>query len=396
MAKNPYRPLDYLVLPVETLRVITSGLPHQTLGILLQLLIRCAVELNSGRIEHAATSTCAPHGVNIPGLWHWEGEALVIDAYPVEYEAKTISKRLGNSTNAATRWKEPDPESFGKVVSHEMRSHQKNAISHTENMRLHQKNAISHTQNMQLHQKNAHLHPCAPAREYTLNLNHNLISGGVSTREDTPTVRETAHQPTPAAPNTEPDPPAQATFHLSPPPPKNDQEFINWRRTILDTHPSGKRINAIPYDIIISAWQAYQACPTAAEHAALLTAYMASRLQKDKYGHTFYRSTGITRYLDQLPDHLAHAERWAIETGYYRQQRKQNQPTTTTTTTPHHPPPEPPTQDNAPATAEDIATFLQSISHLKDPSTPSIPSNHEHTEPPEPPETAPESPTRHD
>lgn len=298
VAKDPYRPLDYLVLPLAALRTATNGLPPDTLGILLQLLIRCAVELNSGRIDNAATTTNAPR-CNVPGLWHWENAALILDCYPADYEAKTITKRLGYSANANARWsKSQTPPASGAAAFRTG-----NAIAspaacnsipntphlHTPCMQLYQNDCNSIQETMQLH-------PCAPARD---TINNKTYSGRVSIENTTET--QTARHP--------------AT------PPTNDPAFNEWKRALVDTHPAGKRLRSLPWDVLVSAWNAFQCIPDAIDHAPLLAAYMGSRLQKDKYGHNFFRSTGLARYFDTLPDHIGHAERWAIETGYFRKQK---------------------------------------------------------------------------
>lgn len=347
MAKDPYRSLDYLVLPIPALRAVTAGLPAVTLGILLQLLIRCSQELNSGRIDHATATTTAP-SCNIPGIWHWEGDTLILDCYPVEYEQKVISKRLGYASNSNARW--------GKQGSEKPRL----ACNRTENNAIASANECNYTQTtMRLHnessncmnhdsgkthpacnriRKDMRLHPCAPARDTE---NINIYGGGNNTKEDTLAT----HHPT------------------TPPKAEEDPAFHQWKRAIIKTHPSGKRLQNLPWDTLCAAWRAYQCIPDAQESTDLLTAYMSSRLQKDKYGHTFYRATGITRYLDTLHDHLNHAERWAIETSYYKS-KKHHQAT---------PPPkqQQETENDQTATDTDIKAFLQSIAHLKDPSSPS-------------------------
>lgn len=358
MAKDPYRALDYLVLPLPALRAVTAGLPHETLGILLQLLIRCSLELNSGRIDNAAATTTAP-SCNIPGIWHWEGETLVLDCYPVEYEQKVISKRLGYSSNATARWGKQGskkPRLACNCIGNNAIASENECNCMQTTMQLHNEscNCMNHDSE-KAHlacnciEKDMQLHPCAPARDIE---NINLYGGGVSTREDTPTVRTREST----------DPPS-ATHHLATPPKaEEDPAFHQWKRAIINTHPSGKRLKNLPWDTLCAAWRAYQCIPDAQESTDLLTAYMASRLQKDKYGHSFYRATGITRYLDTLHDHITHAERWAIESGYYKKQR--------TILTPP-PKQQQETKNDQTATDADIKAFLQSIAPLKNPASPS-------------------------
>ena len=183
--------------------------------------------------------------------------------------------------------------------------------------------------------KDMRLHPCAPARDTE---NINIYGGGNNTKEDTLAT----HHPT------------------TPPKAEEDPAFHQWKRAIIKTHPSGKRLQNLPWDTLCAAWRAYQCIPDAQESTDLLTAYMSSRLQKDKYGHTFYRATGITRYLDTLHDHLNHAERWAIETGYYKKNTARTAITSkeTETTNPDTPSP------------QELKAFFAEIEQFKNPSLP--------------------------
>ena len=356
MAKDPNRPLDYLVLPVAALRAATGGLPAETLGILLQLLIRAACDLTGGRIDNAAATTNAPQ-CNIPGLWHWEGHALVLDIYPADYEAKALSKRYSYAAAAGARWGKPHPV---------QKTTECNCIQTT--MQLHAENDAIASDLMQLHEKTCNcmqnsmqLHPCAPARD----VNHNFNIKGVvaSTSIESPTVCET-------------------TANLPPPPPDQNKKFHQWWRLIAATHPTGKHLHTLPYDILCAAWAAYQCLPGIIDLAPLLQAYMADRLQHNKYGQRFYRASGIAKYFTNLADHITHAQRWAAETGYHRKQAAKAPPKAK---------PAPPPDPADTITQTDIQNFFQSIRnnepvHKTDPA--------DTTAPAEPAPEAPETPTR--
>lgn len=350
MAKDLNRPLDYLVLPVAALRAATGGLPAETLGILLQLLIRAATDLTGGRIDNAAATTNAPQ-CNIPGLWHWEGHALVLDIYPADYEAKALAKRYSYAANASTRWKKPQPSPTAcNGMQTTMQWHADSDTIASPPMPLHA-NSCDGMQN------SMRLHPCAPARGIE---NINLYGSGVSTREDTPTERET-------------------TANLPPPPPDKDEKFNQWWRLVAATHPTGKHLHALPYDIALAAWAAYQCLPDIRPHAPLLADYMASKLQHNKYGQRFYRASGIAKYFSTLADHINHAERWAAETGYHRKQAAKAPPKDN---------PAPPPDPADTLSPEELKNFFNTIRRNDPPEQP---------EPPAEPTTgATETPTRLD
>ena len=351
MAKDPNRPLDYLVLPVAALRAATGGLPAETLGILLQLLIRAATDLTGGRIDNAAATTNAPQ-CNIPGVWHWEGHALVLDIYPADYEAKALAKRYSYAANASTRWQKPQPSPTAC-----------NGIQTT--MQLHANSDAIASPLMQLHanscngmQNSMPLHPCAPARDVKHNFNNNGVV--VSTSLESPTVRE-------------------ASANL-PHPPINDEKFNQWWRLVAATHPTGKHLHALPYDIALAAWETYQCLPDIRPHAPLLADYMASKLQHNKYGQRFYRASGIAKYFSDLADHINHAERWAAETGYHRKQKAKAPPR-----------PAPPPDPADTVTESDLKTFFENLRKNERPEPPEQPAPPEH--PAEPTTGAPETPT---
>ena len=340
MAKDPNRPLDYLVLPVAALRTATGGLPAETLGILLQLLIRAATALTGGRIDNAAATTNAPQ-CNIPGLWHWEGHALVLDIYPADYEAKALSKRYSYAANASSRWQKshPSPTACNGMQT-TLQLHADSAAIASPPMPLH---AIS-CNGMQ----NALQFSHAPAR----GIDSYLYEGG----------EERAHARTHST--------GQPT-----PPPTNNEKFNQWWRLVAATHPTGKHLHALPYDIALAAWEAYQCMPDIRPLAPLLADYMGSKLQHNKYGQRYYRASGIARYFSTLADHITHAERWAAETGYHRKQAAKAPPKAKPA-----PPPEP--EDTL--SPDDLKNFFETIRKNERPEPPEHPA--------EPTTGAPETP----
>ena len=344
MAKDPNRPLDYLVLPVAALRTATGGLPAETLGILLQLLIRAATDLTGGRIDNAAATTNAPQ-CNIPGIWHWEGHALVLDIYPADYEAKALAKRYSYAANASSRWQKshPSPTACNGMQT-TLQLHADSAAIASPPMPLHAISCNGMQTTMQF--------PHAPAR----GIDSYLYEGGK--KEHTP-----EHT-------------AQANL---PHPPTNNEKFNQWWRIVAATHPTGKHLHALPYDIALAAWDTYQCLPDIRPLAPLLADYMGSKLQCNKYGQRYYRASGIARYFATLTDHITHAERWAAETGYHRKQAAKAPPKSKPAT-----PPEP--EDTL--SPDDLKNFFDTIRKNDRPEPPEPADS-----PAEPTTGAPETPT---
>lgn len=106
-----------------------------------------------------------------------------------------------------------------------------------------------------------------------------------------------------SAPDAEP---AHPTF-------SDDEEgFRVWLAAVCAAHPSARRSRVLAKDVLDAAREAWMRCPQAAEHAELLGAYFASKLQEDRRGVKFYRPTGQRKFFEHLEDVLtAAADRWA-------------------------------------------------------------------------------------
>lgn len=104
-----------------------------------------------------------------------------------------------------------------------------------------------------------------------------------------------------------------------PPPPEG---FCEWVCALCRAHPSASRNRVLhgepllAQDVRAAALEAFARCPQAVEAAPLLAAYFADRLQQDRFKRAFYRPPGQAHFFRDLEDVLAHAERWARETGW--------------------------------------------------------------------------------
>lgn len=110
-----------------------------------------------------------------------------------------------------------------------------------------------------------------------------------------------------------------------PPPPEG---FCEWVCALCRAHPSASRNRVLDgepllaQDVRLAALEAFARCPQAVEAAPLLGAYFADRLQEDRHRRAFYRPQGQAHFFRDLEDVLAHAERWARESGWGKPKRK--------------------------------------------------------------------------
>lgn len=137
----------------------------------------------------------------------------------------------------------------------------------------------------------------------------------------------------------------------SPPPPG---DFLEWVAPLAQAHPSLRKSRVLAPDVETAAKAAFSRCPGAHSTAPLLMAYFADSMQVDRHGKKFYRPTGQERFFADLEDVIAHAERWAKETGWGRKTRRR--PASAATPPPH-------TEDIA--TEEDREAFRKQLHNLK-------------------------------
>ncbi len=105
---------------------------------------------------------------------------------------------------------------------------------------------------------------------------------------------------------------------LPAPPPDG---FKGWLSALCEAHPSARQSRVLAPDVEAEARAAFVRCPQAAAQAGLLRAYFDDRMQEDRYHKPFYRPTGQGRFFHDLEDVLAHAVRWAKESGWGRKRK---------------------------------------------------------------------------
>lgn len=105
---------------------------------------------------------------------------------------------------------------------------------------------------------------------------------------------------------------------LPAPPPDG---FKGWLSALCEAHPSARQSRVLAPDVEAEAREAFVRCPQAAEQAELLRAYFEDRMQEDRFRKPFYRPQGQGRFFHDLEDVLAHAVRWARESGWGRRRK---------------------------------------------------------------------------
>lgn len=98
----------------------------------------------------------------------------------------------------------------------------------------------------------------------------------------------------------------------------NEQEAAAYAAELAAAHPVTELMAQLPPDVLAAARAAYERTPSAAEHAALLRAYMTDNLTEDHRRKPFFRPFSPVQFFAKIESVILEAKRWARETGYKR------------------------------------------------------------------------------
>lgn len=98
--------------------------------------------------------------------------------------------------------------------------------------------------------------------------------------------------------------------------------FSLWLYALCEAHPGTRRCRRVngepllPQDVYEAARAAFERFPDAPQHAELLTAFFAARVDYIGEKERFYRPTGQRQFFADLEDAVSHAQRWAKFSGW--------------------------------------------------------------------------------
>ena len=121
--KKNKKALDYIAVELEKEELLFSTRDKPELfSIGMRICIYCGKRCNGGKIQNArgifeSTDKAqiiamfkvdADESLQVlddaPGFWHWKGDTLHVDLYPLMYEKKTLNFRARQSGNRASGW----------------------------------------------------------------------------------------------------------------------------------------------------------------------------------------------------------------------------------------------------------------------------------------------------
>lgn len=98
--------------------------------------------------------------------------------------------------------------------------------------------------------------------------------------------------------------------------PVAEDVFRRFVREVCALRPAWSKLRRLPKVCEEAARDAAVSLDLSSGDFALLAAYYASSMPKDRYGSAFWRPTGLEQFLRSMADVLSHAYRWRKESGW--------------------------------------------------------------------------------
>ncbi len=279
--------LEYVCFRVDAREDFAAKFAAKDLGVGLLLAMYCGEKLNGGRIKLAKKWTKNEWLLRVhvaeklsrscAGLWRWEGDDLVVECYDAEIEKRVLSRREKRQGAARARWG-TDASADANADANAMQMQSKCNASADANA----------------------MH----SREVKVKVKDNNMVGKVKGSST-------------AAGACDGEPATTTTTTR-----EDDEVFGRWLTRLCGAHPTLRGCGILAPDVAEAAEAAFARCPQLEEEAELIGAYMADRLQEDRYRHKFWRPLGQARFFEKLEDVLAHARAWDRETGWGAKRKK--------------------------------------------------------------------------
>ena len=279
--------LEYVCFRVAAREDFAARFSPKDLGVGLLLAMYCGEKLNGGCIKGAKKWTRNEWLLRVhvaeklsrscAGLWRWEGDDLVVECYDVDVERRVLSRREKRQGAARARW--------GTDASAD-------ANADASAMQMQSKcNASADAKVMH-------------SREVKVKVKDNNMVGKVKGSSTAAGAGDGE--------------PATTTTTTR----EDDEVFGRWLTRLCGAHPTLRGCGILAPDVAEAAEAAFERCPQMEEAAELIGAYMADRLQEDRYRHKFWRPLGQARFFEKLEDVLAHARAWDREVGWTAKRRR--------------------------------------------------------------------------
>lgn len=296
MAKKSTGALNYYAIYVN-MRSALAEHGETCVGRFALICLYCAEQVNGGVIQDCGAWTSRQWMIrvglegrpeDIPGLYHWEGDHLVVDAYNQEAEEKALNLRRCGKHAAEARWGKKDENANGIPECNDLSNTESNA------KRIPERNADSNADCI------------TPGNAKERKGEERKVEGETTTVDSIPW--EDVPPPPPVF--SSPSRPRIADNH-----PSVDPRAWQFVAACLQVNPVWSKTmpTAQEQGVALEAWESCQGSVTPKD-IRLLKAYYASDLDADRKGKPFWRPDSRSRFWEKFNDVLTHATRWAKET----------------------------------------------------------------------------------
>ena len=276
--------LEYVCFRVAAREDFAANFGPKDLGVGLLLAMYCGEKCNGGCIKGAKKWTRNEWLLRVhvaeklsrscAGLWRWEGDDLVVECYDVEVERRVLSRREKRQGAARARWG-TDASADANADANAMQMQSKcNASADAK---------VMHSREVKVKVKD---------NNNVVEVKGSSTAAGACDGEPATTTKE------------------------------DDEVFGRWLTRLCGAHPTLKGCRSLAEDVAEAARGAFERCPQVEGDAELIGAYMADRLQEDRYRHKFWRPVGQAKFFENIEDVLGHARAWDREVGWSAKRRK--------------------------------------------------------------------------
>lgn len=294
MANKSTGALKYYAIDVN-MRSALAEHGEACVGRCALLCLYCAEQVNGGIILNCGTWNARQWMIrvglegrpdDVPGLYHWEGDNLVVETYNKEAEEKALNQRRGGKKAAEARWGKKEDESC-TTESIDLSNTESNA------KRIPERNTDSNADCI------------TPGNAKERKGEERKVEGETTITDNTPW-----EAPSPPPVFSSPSRPRIADNH-----PVADSRAWQFIAACLQVNPVWSKTmpTAQEQGVALETWESCKGSVTPKD-IRLLKAYYASDLDADRKGKPFWRPDSRTRFWEKFNDVFTHATRWAKET----------------------------------------------------------------------------------
>lgn len=319
--------LNYYQIAVNARSLLASHGELVT-GQAMLLCLYCAEQRNGGIIVACKKWTARQWLImvglesmpdDLEGLWHWDGDDLKIDFYNSEAEtqASVASQKARKAANA--RWSKNDAQEDGLQCTSTTQAEQGQEENHAQAMQ----ESCSSNANMM------HEQCMSNAKSESSNAKYSIVEYSIAKESIGKDSQEKESERASTSAEYKNQAEVMPARSLSIPQSfiesRNTPEFQTWLSVMSGMRPTWGKVR-LSQSEMLNAIDVFERSSLSNDDFDLLKAFFASKTADDRRGKVFYRPDSFTKFLTDLNDVYAHAERWRNETRWKKSKPKPKVP----------------------------------------------------------------------